>query len=774
MNSKRKPGAGSRRLGYGLLAGAACCALPALAVDFNINDDHWGDFRFSLNNRLTVGAAVRVKSRNYDIIDKQNVPGQATLCANPPANSAPGVSVNGDCESFGGDPAPSRVLLDARGGYNPNGDDGDLNYSPGSITYSGASLRSTLSGSWRNFDFKVGGIGIYDPVNSNFNTHFRNLAYPGRVSLNSNVNDSTTILLQRPERRAADLESSMGDRTQLLEAYISGSFEPLHDHHLNLAVGKQYLRWGESTFMLFNNLNQINPLSAPLYRFPGSEVKDAFLPTNLITASFDLLPKVTLSGFYQLAWEPTEPDVAGSYMSVSNVANAGNGPTPIYLGSFSPEDPLGQFQPASEDSPYVLGSRTAYLLGPHYGDPHNGGQFGFRLDTYLDWLNGGTELSFYGMNIHSRLPYFSAYAAEKSCFDAAAFYQAGMSAAFAPCATMYGIHSPTTIGPQFDAARLHTFPINTMRPFLEYPEDIHIMGMSFNTTAGNWSLAGEATYSPNQPAQVSVVDVAYAALQPAFPDTPPGYGYGQGNPPSVFGGARGWFGSGTIIPTNQVFIPDYLETQYRHHKVQAGDYVQGYERLQVAQLDLTAIRIFSGSNWIRANQILFVGEVAGIKVFNMPERHSLQFEGGTGRETHYSVGNSEWTPTEPCAGTYANNYLDGCINQLDVANPERASGKDFADSFAWGYRFRLNATYDDVWHGIGMTPGVEVWHDVMGTSISPGQDFVQGRIQATYSNEFKFSQNFTGLLRYAMFAGAGYRNVRNDRDYAEMSFTYSF
>ena len=79
--------------------------------------------------------------------------GQAALCANVPASSLalPAVSlIDGDCESFIGDPAPSQVLINARGGYNPNGDDGDLNYGPGSITYAGASLRSTLSGSWRN------------------------------------------------------------------------------------------------------------------------------------------------------------------------------------------------------------------------------------------------------------------------------------------------------------------------------------------------------------------------------------------------------------------------------------------------------------------------------------------------------------------------------------------------------------------------------------------------------------------------------------------------
>lgn len=780
---RRPLGACVRLVGGAAVACAAFGALPVLAADFNFNSEQWGDFNLNWNNRLTAGAAVRVKQRNDAIIDKSNVPGQTTLCAKPvinpnipPASAGFSIPQNNDCTSIFGDPTPSQVLLNARGGYNINGDDGDLNYGPGDITYAGTSLRSTLSGSWRNFSFKVGGIGIYDPVNSHFNTHSGDLLYPGRgvgpinlVPTNPpqpglTALQNQTILLNRPTRRHSDLETEAGRRVQLLEAFVSGDFTLPNEHKLRMAVGKQYLRWGESTFMLFNNLNQINPLSAPLYRFPGSEVKDAYLPTNLVSASYDLASKVTVSGFYQLSWQATEPDVCGTYMSVSDVANCGNGPTPVYLGAGNyPEDPNNQMVAAGLEESFTSNKRTTYLLDKDYGKPHNGGQFGLRLDYYADWLNGGTELSAYGMNIHSRLPYFSAYAANQSCIELGG---QGQILSRAGCSLDVSTLAKAT------AYQDAQTPLDTIRPFLEYPEDIHIFGASFNSTLGNWSLAGEMTYSPNQPAQVSVVDVAYAALQPALPD-PPGPPGAHDHVGALIPGAE--LGNITAFPSNRVTIPDYLETVYRHHKVQAGDYIQGWERLRVGQVSLTGIRIFSGSNWIDANQILFAGEIAGIRVFGMPERHSLQFEGGAGSETHYSIGQAEYDPKAPGMGTAANSYTDRTvISPLDVANPVRASGKDFADSFAWGYRFRLNATYDDVWHGIGMTPGLEVWHDVMGTSISPGQDFVRGRIQATFSNEFKFSQSFTSLLRYQMFAGGGYRNNRIDRDYAEVSFTYSF
>jgi hypothetical protein len=257
--------------------------------------------------------------------------------------------------------------------------------------------------------------------------------------------------------------------------------------------------------------------------------------------------------------------------------------------------------------------------------------------------------------------------------------------------------------------------------------------------------------------------VTYAALQPAFPDTPENGGFGSA--PNMFF---------IQAPTNRVYIPDYVETLYRGHDVEAGDYVQGYERLKVGQISLTGIRIFSGSNFLHADQILFVGELAAVRVFDLPSIDKLQFEGGTGRNLHWGIAQTDYDPNAPYAGTPEYGYFDRQVSPLDTANPEHASRKDFASAFAWGYRARLTATYNDVFYGVGLVPGIEIWHDVHGTSISPGQDFVEDRIQTTVSNEFKFTQNFSGLARYVIFSGGGYRNLRIDRDYAELSFTYAF
>ena len=45
-------------------------------------------------------------------------------------------------------------------------------------------------------------------------------------------------------------------------------------------------------------------------------------------------------------------------------------------------------------------------------------------------------------------------------------------------------------------------PLDGVRFQLEYPEDIELFGISFNTTLGDWSIQGEVTYRPDMPLQV--------------------------------------------------------------------------------------------------------------------------------------------------------------------------------------------------------------------------------------------------------------------------------
>src|SRR3546814_11113520 len=59
--------------------------------------------------------------------------------------------------------------------------------------------------------------------------------------------------------------------------------------------------------------------------------------------------------------------------------------------------------------------------------------------------------------------------------------------------------------------------VDTATLFLDYPENIQLYVISFNTNIGSWAVSGEYGYRPNQPLQILQSDVLFATLGPAFP-----------------------------------------------------------------------------------------------------------------------------------------------------------------------------------------------------------------------------------------------------------------
>jgi len=745
-------GSGSKTRSFALFVASVPIALamtPAHGVDFR-----FGEVDLRIQQRLALGASWRLEERDNALLAKLNVPGQETLCQED------------DCLSQMGDPAPNQRLVDARGGYNVNGDDGNLNYEQGDIVYATAQYQPEITLYWRELTAKVTGLAYYDPINSDFRT----------------FNENTLLQPERVPRRS-DLEEDLGRQARLLEAFVSMPL-PGFDGRLRVSVGQQILRWGESTFLVHSSLNQVNPLSARLLRQPGARLKNAFLPVGMVIADYEFSANLSINTFYQYDWEPTEPDAAGSFLSTNDVGGAGDGPTNVTIGIGQyPEDPDRQFQPAGLTSLLSNSTRTAYLLDERFGEPRDGGQFGARLNYYAEWLNGGSELSFYGMNYHSRLPYLSVFAAERSCLrnadqiatgdlgsvlpllldtlpdlggaldpvtDQTAFLQSLLACGgFAGDANIIDGTVLDTIAAQVPGVPevgQEALPVDTIRPFLDYPEDIQLYGFSGTTNIGAWSFAGEIAYTPNQPVQVATRDVLFAALQPAFPEEDVGIPLGAA---SVF-----------TVPGARSAAPDFLQTRFRRDPVSGGELVTGYERLRVGQASFTALRAISSSNWIGADQILVAVEVGATQIFDLPSLSALQIEGSGATNTHFSPG------------------ADGSGNNGEPdprrVNPEQADPDIFADDFAWGYRILLLPTFNNAVFGMTVIPRALFEHDVKGTSAFPIQNFVEGQIKLTAGFQTRLTRNMTITIDYTMFTGAGDRNLRSDRDHITASLAYAF
>lgn len=672
---------------------------PAVALDYN-----WNDISFTLNNRVSFGAAMRMEERDDDLIGKLNVDGQQNLCAPD------------DCLSFSGDPGPNQRLVNAEGAFlGGTYDDGNLNYEQYEVVSAAAKLTSELAIGWKDLQFKARGIGFYDTVNR------------GREDFHPN-----TIHQPAETPRLDRVDRDLAMDVDLYEAFALANFT-LGGRFVAVSLGRQTLRWGESNFIALNGLNEINPPDENRLWFPGGQISEVFQPVPLLLVSADIVENLAAEFFYQYGWEPVIPAGAGGFMSVFEVA--GGQDHAVITLSQTPEDPNGEHRFAGLASLISDSSATARVLDG-FGEPEDGGQYGLRVNYYAEDFNGGTEFGFYAANYHSRYPYLGVVAAQDSCMrDSSNFALAAVDC--------QGFNSP------LNPIGLEPLPFDTIRLFLEYPEDIRLYGVSFNTNVGTWSLAGEYAYRPELPVQVALTDVLMTAAQPAFPrqDVPVLL-------PQV-----------ATIPGARSIVPDFLSV-YRGfdnsdpaRDINGGQVISGFERLEVGQLDLTAIKTISSSNPTGADQIILLVEAGITHVMDMPDEDDIQFEGYVlHKNTHASAG--------------ADGTGSGGVPDARRLNPTQQT-EGFAEDFAWGYRVLARFEYNNVFDGVNFKPWIGWFHDVDGVAVGPMQNFIEGRKNFLLGTEFDFGGGgWSGQLFYYGFTGDN--NVIRDRDHLNFSVSYTF
>lgn len=715
----------SRARRAGLLAGLMSCG-PAAAMDYQ-----WGDVNVSLTGRASIGAMWRMEERDERLIGKLNVPGQQGLCSRD------------DCIDLGGDSEPNQRLVDAKGAFIGHAfDDGNLNYGQYDLTSAVARLKADMALTWGETLVKLSGIGFFDAVNVDaWDYHPDTTHQPGRT------------------RRSQAVERDLGTDIDLLQAYISHSFDAA-GHTVNVAVGQQVLRWGESNLVALNSLAEINPPDENIFWMPGAQIPDAFQPVPLAVISADLTDTLDAEVFYQFGWRPARAAAAGGFMSLFEAANGRD--YFILTQGQTPEDPTGEHHISGLATLLTDSSATARMIGSN--DPQDGSQYGLRLNWRVDELLGGTQFSFYAANYHSRVPYLSMVAGDESCIRDST----NIVGAVLDC--------PLLVSGSLDLADLlyhyvgidlggippididlsngnDALPFDTPKGFLDYPENIQMYGISFNTTVGSWSLSGEYAYRPNMPLQVALTDVIMSAAQPLFPRQDIVVGIPQL----------------ATIPSARNFIPDFLSV-YRGYdnsvperSIQEGQIIRGYERMKVGQLNLSAIKALSPSDLpfdIGTDQILLLLEGGITHVIDMPDRDQLQFEGFIlHKNTHASPG--------------ADGSGSGGVPGLRLTPTQQTEG--FADDFAWGYRISVMMEYNDVFLGVNMKPWLIWGHDVQGISPLPKsgyQGFAEGRTFFQIGSEFYFFKDWSSGLFYR--GSSGSNDTMRDRDSLTAFLAYTF
>ncbi|HEY5551632.1 MAG TPA: DUF1302 domain-containing protein [Opitutaceae bacterium] len=630
---------------------ALLTTLPAAALTFQ-----FGDISGSFDSTLSAGVSFRLQDRDPALVGL--------------ANGGTALSVNTD--------------------------DGNLNYDKGLFS---KVIKGTHDLEVRNPD---GNIGAF--VRFTYFKDFSNEAPQKRTQFNK-------VALNR-----------VGYNISLLDAYLAMKFDA-GGMPVDLRVGRQVLNWGESTFIP-NGIGVINAVDVARLRIPGSELREALKPVPMVSVSIGLNDLTTLEAFYLLASQETDADPRGSYFSTNDFASIGGQAVYLGFGALSDRGALGAV-PRGED---VKAKHT--------------GQFGFALRYLAEGLNN-TEFGFYFMNLHSRLPALAAYTPSTPINTnltgpltqvfigaglppaTAAAQAAGLWQLIVLSQTNPGALTPTQLATlqaaqtqaAINGARTIAFlnSAATAHYVVEYPEDMKVFGVSFNTAlaSSGISLQGELSLKKDVPLAVDDVELLFAALSSINP---------------AFG------------PNNQ--IGNFLG--------QLNTYIPGYRMLDVWQGQVTATKAFGPA--LGASQWILVAEVGGINVPDLPSKDVLRFEG---------------------SGTYTSGSqaaMNGTGNAALAASPLSA----FADEFSWGYQVLVRFDYTNVFAGINVSPSLGFAHDVGGNTPAPAGNFLEGRRTTTLGLEFTYQNAWSADLRYVSYSGAGAYNLLSDRDFASFTLKYSF
>jgi hypothetical protein len=773
-----------------MLAAAAFSA-PAAALEFELWD---GAANLKMINKVTLGTGWRTSDRHADALGILNTPGQQELCKADDCLSFRTTGFTGD---------ENRRLVNASGGYFLHAqDDGDMNYDRFDPYTAISKLNADWTLNWGEYTFKTNFVAYFDAINAGFEIHRFNTvrctgADPSSVctgGTGANGGPDDYLLGEDFRSRSGEIENRLAVRAEFREYFVTRTFQ-LGDYEIFATLGNQRLRWGEANLTLLNTLDVINPQDAVLARHPGLALNELNLPTGLLNLGSDIAEGLSLDAWIQYDWEPVRPEPSGSLFSSLSDAAGGGSYAVIAEGQY-PEDPDGLWFSTGVTGLISNAHRTVFLPDEKTHAPDDFGQYGLRAKWYLPNFNNGTELGFYFANYHSRLPYASVYAAQQSCLrNAATFAEAANLCHGFNAATNRGqadLPGDIRLAPQRCDPRgcdmgayleREPLPIDTMGVFLDFPENIQMYGLSFNTTAGGWSFAGEYAYRPNLPAQVLLSDVVFAALQPvvgrqALPFTVPGIFVADPSDPATgprvqelltdFGAYFATTGddpTSSALPAATTIFPSYVAA-YRGYNngsaatdIDGGQYIPGYERLKVGQFALTALQLFS-TNPFGSDDLLMVYEVGFTHVIDMPEATPQMGRGlffqGAGDLSHPSPG----------ADGTGGNSPQGRINPT-------YQREGFATDFSWGVRTLWQLNYSNLFDiGLTMKPTVLAFWDIDGISPAPMQNYVEGSRWIVPGLFFEYDAAITGTIIYQYFAGS--RSALADRDNISVSLTYAF
>jgi hypothetical protein len=309
------------------------------------------------------------------------------------------------------------------------------------------------------------------------------------------------------------------------DAYVYGDYAPA-GLPLHARLGWQSLDWG-SRSTTPGGLATVTPVDFSAARRPGATPEEMRIAIPALFARLKPDELTSIEGFYQFGFRPNELQGCGTFFAAADYA--ADGCDKIMLAA------------SAAPSDRALLAAGSYIGRADDRSPRDSGQFGVGFTRTVPAL--GTQFAAYASRYHSRMP-------------------------------MYGAVKASNPG---GAPLIPPFGPGDVRYFAEYPEDVLSYSLSFASRLPGIALMGELTHRPNQPVQLSTIDLLYA------------------------------FSSNTL-PT-----PLRADAQ----ATPAGGHYSGYDRLQVTHLALGAAKPLPAL--LGAAEASLAGEVGAKFIHDLPD-----------------------------------------------------------------------------------------------------------------------------------------------------------
>ena len=367
---------------------------------------------------------------------------------------------------------------------NPNYDDGDRNFSNGSVVTNRFDLLSEFDFIYqRKYGFRASYAAWYDFA-------YQSLDNTNTATSNTLVDGLPVAgVLSPPTKRY-----SKGFSGEWLDAFVFANFDA-GDVPVNVKAGQHTVFWGDS-LLLGGAVHSVSYAQNSLdlqkgFMTPGSEAKELFRPRGGITLQAQPNSELSVAGQWFYAWQAARIPESGSYLTIQDALNFGADSLIVGPNPFAASVP---------GSPTLLRAwRAPDIKPPNWSGSL--GDFGVSARWSPSWLDG--TLGFYGRNATDIVPQVLLTPGLASGVPAALC--TGIGGQPLPGNNCIINKDATTLADLQKYGKFGTY--NTA-----YGDNIHIYGVTLAKEIGGISWAGEFSYRQNMPLQSKLVTVLPPAL----------------------------------------------------------------------------------------------------------------------------------------------------------------------------------------------------------------------------------------------------------------------